>query len=473
MNILKEIKLVNKILVDYPEEFILIDNYNLLKITKDAKKHKKEIFLKKFFLLNIYLLYFICKYSFIFIFKKNISHQNKKQFKFSKLSFFVGTFNQYKSLKDLINNFDEKNIYLIDKGHESFIKGSENINTRILNTNKKNFLIMLFFIFTRSKKILKKVIKYPSLNYRFLLSQNIKIYPILANFIEEFHNSKTNVLVLSNSHNRTNICLILVCKLFKIKTAYLQHASITKNFPPLICDFNFLDGNYSFDKYKEIEKTSNIKIKTKRNIFLTGSINSPKNTFSHKKNPREYIGFCIGLRDDIKKVIKDCDLCLKLGYKISLRLHPRESEKRWDSFYEYVSKNRLINLHNAKEKELEIFLEEIFCCLACSSAIQLETALAGIPNLYRDWSFNAIFDRYEFIKNGLCIKSLDNKDFENNINLARIGELSVPKNNIKYYSDTYGAEKFGSEFLAIKENLENIIKGVKPKYLNGYKSFFY
>ena len=41
------------------------------------KEHKKEMFFKKLFLFNFYLLCFICKYSFIFIFKKNISNQNK------------------------------------------------------------------------------------------------------------------------------------------------------------------------------------------------------------------------------------------------------------------------------------------------------------------------------------------------------------------------------------------------------------
>ena len=48
--------------------------------------------------------------------------------------------------------------------------------------------------------------------------------------------------------------LILVCKLLNIKTAYLQHGAITEKSTPLLCDYNFLDGQYTYEKYKKIEK---------------------------------------------------------------------------------------------------------------------------------------------------------------------------------------------------------------------------
>ena len=332
---------------------------------------------------------------------------------------------------------------------------------------------MLIFLIIRFKYIFKIFIKNDLSKFKFLISSNNKIYLILSSFINEFKTSKNKLILLSNCYNRTNICLILVCRLFNIKTVYLEHGAITDKFPPLICDYNFLDGQYSYEKYIKIENDHNINIPFKRFIFLLGKITFAKdNCLSGSVIKSNCIGFCIGLRDEISKIIMDCDLCLKYGFSISIRLHPRESKERKKIFTRYTDSRKYIKLHLALEKDISSFFDEIFCCLACSSSIQLESAIAGIPNLYRLWSWQGLEDRFEYVKNGLSIQTINEKDLIEKLNLAKKGRLIVKDELIKYYSQSFGENNFGNEHESIITNLKKIIKGETPTSLIGYKSFF-
>lgn len=58
-------------------------------------------------------------------------------------------------------------------------------------------------------------------------------------------------VVFANDHNDDARALLLACRAEGVPTAYVQHASVSTNFPPLGFDFSLLEGQDALDKYRQ------------------------------------------------------------------------------------------------------------------------------------------------------------------------------------------------------------------------------
>jgi len=61
---------------------------------------------------------------------------------------------------------------------------------------------------------------------------------------------RPQAVIFSNDHNDDTRSLLLACRAEGVPTAYVQHASVSANFPPLGFDLNLLEGQDALDKYR-------------------------------------------------------------------------------------------------------------------------------------------------------------------------------------------------------------------------------
>ncbi|RZK48293.1 MAG: hypothetical protein EOO59_16905, partial [Hymenobacter sp.] len=61
---------------------------------------------------------------------------------------------------------------------------------------------------------------------------------------------RPQAVVFANDHNDDARALLLACRAEGVPTAYVQHASVSTNFPPLGFDLSLLEGQDALDKYR-------------------------------------------------------------------------------------------------------------------------------------------------------------------------------------------------------------------------------
>ena len=121
------------------------------------------------------------------------------------------------------------------------------------------------------------------------------------------------LLVLANDHTNMNRCLMSQASEKGIKTLYVQHASVTSQFPPLDFDYSFLDGEKQFELYKKMSKTDSL-------VILSGPCRYDYMSVYLNNNPK-YIGISLNEFDEFEKVKNLCNYLKALGI-YSIRFDP-------------------------------------------------------------------------------------------------------------------------------------------------------
>ena len=256
------------------------------------------------------------------------------------------------------------------------------------------------------------------------------------------------ILVVSNDHTYFQRTFFRVAQTLGIRTAYIQHASVSENFPPLEFDYVFLDGQESLDKY-----TSNNKI-CKSKIFFLGN---PRFDIIKAYNFEPSIlnnkcGIAINAVDLPNKIT---ELICKLyeenkNLEITLRAHPSSDEKFWKPFAE---KNNCL-FSNAKIENPFQFIAQNNFFIAGESSFHLDVALTGKMSFYYNFTGKTVIDIYGYLKSGLIRVLPDN--------LTLIEDcINSCKNRtqlLQYYVSSYGTSDWGKSAILIASKLEELIR---------------
>lgn len=216
-------------------------------------------------------------------------------------------------------------------------------------------------------------------------------YYILMRWL--LYNYQPTVLVLANDHMMWTRALIQAAAAEKIKTIYIQHASVTERFPPLNTDYAFLEGIDAAEKYAVCGKSE-----TK--VYLVGLPRFDKYyCLINKQNTLRSIGVCVGIADVESNTISLIEVLTRELPDLSyvLRPHPGDSRiQRWNALaskYEWL-------FSDSREEDAFQFLSKLDAALAGDSNILLEAALMNVLPIYYDFSKKRK-DWYGFYKNGL------------------------------------------------------------------------
>jgi hypothetical protein len=187
----------------------------------------------------------------------------------------------------------------------------------------------------------------------------------------------------------------------KIKTFYIQHASVTDKFPALKFDYALLEGLDSLEKYDLCGSSTTT-------VFLIGMPKlDPYFTSIKDRRCLKRLGVCTNAFDPFERVEA---IIRNLRYDfpaldIVLRPHPGDAKEKW---IDMSSKYSLTYSDSLKEESFN-FLSTIDAVLVGDSSIALEAALLNVYPIYYDFP-DLQMDHYGFIRDGLIDTNTNNYD---------------------------------------------------------------
>ena len=263
-------------------------------------------------------------------------------------------------------------------------------------------------------------------------------------------NRRIKLIVFANDHILENRCLLEIALKHKIKTLYIQHASVTTSFPPLLFNYSFLDGLESYEKYRSIATIDG-------QVYLSGSPRFDA-FFNYRSAINKYdVGIALNELDSVDKVLNLC-LFIKKNYsnKIIVRPHPMMLNGMFP-VNKFIENNITISYPN---KDLSyVFLSDIKIMIANESGIHLDAALMGKPSILYNFSDNEVVDWYGYLKKGL-IKQCQTY---NEVIKSLKSEYCLSDEIVKYYAASYKSPVEGKVGHFIASFIDFISKGSEEK----------
>lgn len=386
------------------------------------------------------------------------------------LLFFAGTQNQIDSLNPVLNALNCKAVSFLalSKPRDSDLDSGEikyrSIQFRVSDSVKAIVLFMLrgLLLYLDLRKKSNEV-------RHWYFIQFCMCYAYVPYFLRILRTTSPKIVVVANDHSVPNRSLIAVAHYLGVKTAYLQHASVSPLFPALRFDYAFLDGKSALESYLECEcniPPSETSVGLAPSVFLSGQ---KKRVGLGTVSSNGPVGLAINALDDPSLAVRLCHSLVDAGYSVRLRWHPAQKDADVQILMAGVSALKRVELSNPKKCRVSQFLSGLSCLVAGNSSIHLEAALAGVHPLYYELSPADSPDYYGYVRSGLAVRIqdldellqvLENKDILTDTD----GYFQAVRN----YSATYLTEWDGKEGELVADALIQLIHGSSPNEIWGY-----
>ena len=308
------------------------------------------------------------------------------------------------------------------------------------------------FPFVLSKYLRSKDLQ--RLSYQYVFDQYWLSYGLFIAWRLWMRQKKPRVIVLSNDHNMEQRIIIRCAKSENIPVVYIQHASVSDEFPPLSMDFALLEGYDALRIYDQAGQSQTI-------VFLTGMAKADQ--YFANLNQKPYvaaIGICSNLFDPIQRVKELCKALRSALPDFRLVLRPHPGDKRKQRWMEIAIEYGMI-FSDPKLEAAFTFLQGVDLIFAGNSNIHLEAALLNVYSIYYDYAKDRRLEKYTFVKTGLC-EYIDDP----NQALSRVKELRVYKPDNRYkaksYCVTIGTPFDGKSTFLAKSIIQHISDGRSP-----------
>ena len=268
--------------------------------------------------------------------------------------------------------------------------------------------------------------------------------------------SRPSGVLVSNDHIGWFRAIVQAANDEHVPTFYVQHASVTEEFPPLNFDTAFLEGRDALEKYEVAARRQASRAPT-TDVFLVGMTKFD----SHSQRPHgrtsvRRIGLAANLLDDFDRIadlaeaIRAADRHLELA----LRPHPRASNADIAKF-EQLAQDQNLRLSDARREPPVEFVASLDAVIACDSSILLEAALLNVLPMYYPFSPDSN-DYYGYCRSGLC-ERFDNTDSV----IAELKRLESGRADVRaaarHYVATAGSAWEGRSSQLIAEVIERRI----------------
>lgn len=248
-------------------------------------------------------------------------------------------------------------------------------------------------------------------------------------------------LIFANDHAPYTRALLWAALKMDIPTIYLQHASISADFPPLRFGLSLLEGQDTLDKYRRCGPV-------KGKVKLVGMPKfDPYLTYRNKRKIIQNIGLCANIWDDWKRLEIVLKTILEKFPEISLTFRPHPGD---DRSFDLPSD---VHFSNSKKESVFDFLTKQDLIIAGDTSLHLEAILLNVNSLYFPFS-DYVSDVYGYVENGL-VKKIKLVDKLMEWIASNKGKPPEVWQKAKYYNAVIGTAHEGkSSELAIKYILQ-------------------
>ncbi|MDX5437522.1 MAG: hypothetical protein LPK03_10030 [Pontibacter sp.] len=302
----------------------------------------------------------------------------------------------------------------------------------------------LYFEFLKYKEVSTK-------RFTDILYDAIGFYEVYRSKLQKY---KPAAIVFANDHNADARAMLLAAKSLGIKTAYIQHASVSPIFPPLDYDLSLLEGQDALDKYKLCGPiTGRVELvgMPKADAFVP---------FRNRNQSINRIGIGCNLMDATEEVVQTVGQLAQNFPEVTfiLRPHPRETR----DFKALLPALPNIAFSDSRQEPTFEFLKSIDALLSGNSGIHLEAVLLNVWSVYFNMNRNEqLHDYYGFIEKGLVEEAVTFDDLHQLIRQHLHNKPEVYF-RAKYFNATVGTAHDGrSGELALKY-IQEFIFNEKP-----------
>ncbi|WP_240410553.1 glycosyltransferase family protein [Hymenobacter oligotrophus] len=197
---------------------------------------------------------------------------------------------------------------------------------------------------------------------------------------------RPRAVVFANDHNDDARALLLACIAEGVPTAYVQHASVSTNFPPLGFDLSLLEGQDALDKYRQCGPV-------RGQVQLVGM---PKaDAFIRRRNqqPRvQRVAIAANTLDDSAGLLAALEYLLGNFPHLSFTFRAHPSDPR--SFAELRQRFPQLRFSDARQESVFEFLQQHDALIAADTSTHLEATLLNLVSLYYRFSNHGVADDY-------------------------------------------------------------------------------
>ena len=205
---------------------------------------------------------------------------------------------------------------------------------------------------------------------------------------------RPRAVVFANDHNDDSRSLLLACRAEGVPTAYVQHASVSTNFPPLGFDLSLLEGQDALDKYRRCGPVHG-------RVELVGM---PKaDAFLRERNTApavRRVGVACNLLDDLTDLATTLAALLHELPSLTFTLRPHPGDQR--DFTALRQALPRLSWSNPHQENIFEFLRKHDALVAADTSTHLEAVLLNVASVYYRFSPSpTLADYYGYAAHGL------------------------------------------------------------------------
>jgi hypothetical protein len=205
---------------------------------------------------------------------------------------------------------------------------------------------------------------------------------------------RPQAVVFANDHNDDARSLLLACRAEGVPTAYVQHASVSTNFPPLAFDLSLLEGQDALDKYRQCGPVHG-------RVELVGM---PKaDTFLAQRNTAPQVrrvAVACNLLDELPALADTLAYLLRELPELTFTLRPHPADRR--DFTALRQALPALQWSNPQQENVFQFLQSHDALVAADTSTHLEATLLNVASVYYRFSPSpTLADYYGYAAHGL------------------------------------------------------------------------
>ncbi len=205
---------------------------------------------------------------------------------------------------------------------------------------------------------------------------------------------RPRAVIFSNDHNDDTRSLLLACRAEGVPTAYVQHASVSANFPPLGFDLSLLEGQDALDKYRRcgpVRGRAELVGMPKADAYL-----ARRNTAPAVRR----VGLACNIHDPLPALTDTLVYLLRELPELTFTLRPHPSDGR--DFGPLRQLLPALLWSSAREENVFDFLLRQDALVAADTSTHLEATLLNVASVYYRFGTNALTnDYYGYADQGL------------------------------------------------------------------------
>ncbi len=205
-------------------------------------------------------------------------------------------------------------------------------------------------------------------------------------------------VIFSNDHNDDTRSLLLACRAEGVPTAYVQHASVSANFPPLGFDLSLLEGQDALDKYRQCGPVHG-------RVELIGMPKADGYLARRNTAPAvRRVGLACNIHDPLPALTATLAYLLRELPELTFTLRPHPSDGR--DFAPLRQLLPALQWSSARTENVFDFLLGQDALVAADTSTHLEATLLNVASIYYRFSTNLLTDDYYgYAARGLVVRA--------------------------------------------------------------------